>query len=1569
MNDDELFDNSNFDSSLDNDINATDYMNSNDYRNAETPLTVQQKNAENFVDNFIKTEIPLEKSDEGMAGPRPFNGDTSTLNSWHYDYETDTAYDLDDPVNREYFDNNTNPNNSLGGGSNSDDSNGVGGLGGNDNGMPYDDNHYRPTTTTTDFSMQETNINVSKNNPDSESFKAQAEQAATEIIYQNMSRVTEEADDGLTEYQRQVNRLSQAMGALTHASNDAFVDRCYDNAFGNVNNLSEETKQVLGISDNEQRKFDAFSNSVQIGVPELNSKGETVNNWSGLNVGGGCNNWTNDAANIRFCVVDTKNPMAGCQYITKEQFNSNPSAYSSFNIATPGVNNMGVDKGISLQSIANADPKTLMSAANKEKSLADNFYNKNKTSNDKFEVLSQCRDTLEKNLRNTDPKFDKIVSSGNYSAKKAEIREYMKSLDLSNPQNRVLYEQAQLLSNSEKAVATKGSSFIGSINGRVNTLESLTGMKGNDLIRGKDFVTGVVSNTHKVVNQLQRTQISLLTKGTGFTNLATKKLDKIANSKGLVGKAVNKASNGKINDLADKASQKLKDSAMSRRAKGEEIIKNKQLRKTSDGRFEIKNKRIESRYTKTIDRANKRAEKLAGKQRKIDEKLKNSKFDKWDSKGTKAKLEAKRDRLQKRSDKNSKFADKLTKKKENRLKRRNDKREKWKNSFLGKAFALPGKAFHSLKVGLENTAIGKLFKMFHNGINAVELAVDAVKRWFKKWFIGIPTVVFAGVMIALVLALNLCLFLDSFLSGIYMEPDLVSNINYNQYIVDKTCYVMGNSFTKAAARDAWLYYLFHPENNYSQDGEKGYYWYNSLAIADNPYEHIWYREQCDNTSQTDTGELIYGDMYVQNPDDRIDVPNININMVPILSLANYRFDGEINFDTYLPVMAYCYTLYARSHDLAQFDSNSGGPTTHYLVEGNEKNGNAEYGRTVYNSCYHLTRASDCYDIGVTTTATRIDGVANPSWSSSGKCDNVFYHGANPVVDNIPIIGSLLNAGQSVATDIGNWINNHNPFSSGDGLALHQGTELSYYNSTTGTRNFSGNTQNYSTYLGNSGYYHTVNVNGNACVYSTGSAFTYGNWENGAISNYYIGCDNIKYYQWSTDENDYFVGTNICPYSHPIKDGSVCIGSGNDYVWTACTCGYMEHPYHTGECCSIPERPAEYEEGYTEHIVSGPYGPPNAQFYVESNIYHPGACIDPGHHHGDGTCNHDACPYGYTHTHTPWTSATNPGCWVTLAVCGGHCGGHSVGTVDVAIINSWKGLMQLDDIGSFRAISSGDFNTVFNISNLALSVRIWHWYWDTKTQLWAWGIPTISGTIGYIYDFGIASVNALYSEVASWWNNIWSNVAEGDYANAVLGVFGLSYGEDANGEDFANNLEDGGFDKNQSLENTSDDLFYHSGFATQFTGWFPGQQNFYIYDELLNAWIYDFENADTSSYAIDTLHVDPAVALDLYSLYGDDGTLFDDQVTYQITFDPVTHYPSSVPVHTNNSSNITNIDGNWEDALGSWYSSADLWHVEFPVGSEKFPYDRNPSGSIFSYKLGDTDYNKDWNTVVGDDDDN
>jgi hypothetical protein len=58
---------------------------------------------------------------------------------------------------------------------------------------------------------------------------------------------------------------------------------------------------------------------------------------------------------------------------TKEQFNSNPSAYSSFNIATPGFNNMGVDKGISLQSIANADPKTLMSAANKEKSLADNF--------------------------------------------------------------------------------------------------------------------------------------------------------------------------------------------------------------------------------------------------------------------------------------------------------------------------------------------------------------------------------------------------------------------------------------------------------------------------------------------------------------------------------------------------------------------------------------------------------------------------------------------------------------------------------------------------------------------------------------------------------------------------------------------------------------------------------------------------------------------------------------------------------------------------------------------------------------------------------------------------------------------------------------------------------------------------------------------------------------------------------------------------------------------------------------------------------------------------------------------
>lgn len=83
-----------------------------------------------------------------------------------------------------------------------------------------------------------------------------------------------------------------------------------------------------------------------------------------------------------------------------------------------------------------------------------------------------------------------------------------------------------------------------------------------------------------------------------------------------------------------------------------------------------------------------------------------------------------------------------------------------------------------------------------------------------------------------------------------------------------------------------------------------------------------------------------------------------------------------------------------------------------------------------------------------------------------------------------------------------------------------------------------------------------------------------------------------------------------------------------------------------------------------------------------------------------------------HTHSPWVSPENPGCYDTYYLCMGHCGGHICPTVDVSVAMDWETLIQMDAIKITNpVVSDVDF---WNI-NTAGTISDWRDDWIHKTN--------------------------------------------------------------------------------------------------------------------------------------------------------------------------------------------------------------------------------------------------------------
>lgn len=116
-----------------------------------------------------------------------------------------------------------------------------------------------------------------------------------------------------------------------------------------------------------------------------------------------------------------------------------------------------------------------------------------------------------------------------------------------------------------------------------------------------------------------------------------------------------------------------------------------------------------------------------------------------------------------------------------------------------------------------------------------------------------------------------------------------------------------------------------------------------------------------------------------------------------------------------------------------------------------------------------------------------------------------------------------------------------------------------------------------------------------------------------------------------------------------------------------------------------------------------------------------------------------------HQHIMWTSPLNPGCWKTVYICKGHCGGHIEPVINLRVDNEWKSLMEKDGFVMPVYIKEGDFNK--NTVDLAFkydTLSEWNSYWDKTMQ--AWFSPSRKYTLTHAGD--------VISDSFSEWTNSW-----------------------------------------------------------------------------------------------------------------------------------------------------------------------------------------------------------------------
>lgn len=632
---------------------------------------------------------------------------------------------------------------------------------------------------------------------------------------------------------------------------------------------------------------------------------------------------------------------------------------------------------------------------------------------------------------------------------------------------------------------------------------------------------------------------------------------------------------------------------------------------------------------------------------------------------------------------------------------------------------------HNFFGKIKNSPIGKLFQKISRFLSAPARFLSAIKAFLIKWgliILGAYLQVIINLVQFAIVIYIICLFF----SNLALPSDLgerimngLNGVNYEQLIVNVTEEDIVKDLSIICRVDATNHFL---EKKHIPHSKYPWYYAAKLGVINN----VWSWEESDNTSKYAnekdiisynsntmpdgaTGTLIYanpdipagenGNTYVPQA-NRQQISNIEANLLPILTMGHMRYFDTIDFQTWPTVLGYTYYMFSVTHDIARYDTEA-----EYIRH--------QYGDYSDDPGYDYEIANKCPDDALYTDPKTIEWDPKNHTLTRGTevCTNLYIHDFAKEGYTSPIKSVTIEHNSKVKSDLGtkairtiaSMVNGL--FSKVTGDESQKGDNFD-----------SGYTDTNDIFTLNLRKKSLKNIKDNQ-ISDTSIDFTIEE-----LANTYSGLVKIDKNKAGVFMYD---GTeNSLPHAQPSSSHSELHGLGK-----ACDQAvYFQYGVYRNDGKEKEEDLwLKSEGGNCEHVHSVDC------FRIDPHKC-PGSKPNKKHHHKLSCCDtsHAICSHG---DHKPWKSQDDPGCWKTVAICPGHCGGHIVPLVNIVQKMTYEGLAQDDNfktphwlqaeevINSAGYKYSGIYGFLDSvIGDNIVSVGQFRAYWLIKCNTWYSPIP-------------------------------------------------------------------------------------------------------------------------------------------------------------------------------------------------------------------------------------------------------
>ena len=562
---------------------------------------------------------------------------------------------------------------------------------------------------------------------------------------------------------------------------------------------------------------------------------------------------------------------------------------------------------------------------------------------------------------------------------------------------------------------------------------------------------------------------------------------------------------------------------------------------------------------------------------------------------------------------------------------------------------------------------------------------------------------------------------------------ILNSPNYVQLIVDTTTEDIATDFVTISEVDATFHFI-----NKNPIKHPDYPWYKTPNKGS--IQHLWAWEEADNTTRWynkndkadfPTGDLMYIRTYVPQ-DDRQELSSITENMLPIVSMMHTRYLNKIDFSNWETGLGYTYYMFSVSHDVARYDTNA-----HY-----KRN---EYHDYSDDPGYDYGFIADCAPNTLYSEAPKYNRETGEFKRGEEQCNNIFVHDF-PQTDFVN--SPLYQIHKSPSYESRNSV-------SGAGAELINGLQ--------GTKIF----QALSEVLKNKFNYNLNNI----------AESNEGDLLDGyqlGVSGYLLQMRSIALKKNGTNHVNWeYLDYNVPQMAELSKNVTVHPNDSGWFVYDG-TQSSLPHD-EKGTLCNNIGCDQYGKSGSQEELIAywkskgayngagpqwkdGPIGVDEADEYCHVHTYECYEGIDTLYREEKGTKYVDGVEIEYTeqvpyhihydeitpgvtkcaHVHKPWHSYEDPGCYMSVVYCNGHCGGHIDPYINIVEKMSWNGLAQDDQFKttywlSAEEVSGGDggnivggtvyrYTSIFGFldtlcSNRVVTIAEFKTYWKLKATSW------------------------------------------------------------------------------------------------------------------------------------------------------------------------------------------------------------------------------------------------------------